>query len=88
MAWPLLSECWPSLMLAQLLATGLAILCYRRQRHYSASGSERLLWPLFVLAFGLPGWVAYRFGRSWPVLESCPACGAGVPSSGEAVNPW
>jgi len=74
-----LLELWPALLLAQLLAAGLAVLCYRRQVRYGASRGERLVWSLFVLAFGLPGWLAYRFGRSWPVLESCPACDAAVP---------
>jgi hypothetical protein len=74
---------WPALMIAQLLAVGLAALCYRRQVRYQASQSERLVWSLFVLALGLPGWVAYRFGRSWPVLQTCPACGAGVPQDRE-----
>jgi hypothetical protein len=79
----MLTDFWPALMIAQLLAAGLAVLCYRRQVRYRASQSERAVWPLFVLALGLPGWVAYRFGRSWPVLESCPACGVGVPQDRE-----
>jgi hypothetical protein len=79
-----LGMAWPALALAQLLAVGLAVLCYRRQMRYGAGGTERLLWPLFVLLFGLPGWVGYRFGRSWPVLESCPSCDVGVPRDREA----
>jgi hypothetical protein len=75
---------WPALALAQLIAVGLAVLCYRRQVRYAASGPERLLWPLFVLLLGLPGWVGYRFGRSWPVLEPCPSCDAGVPRDRDA----
>jgi hypothetical protein len=76
-------EFWPALVLAHLLAAGLAVLCYRRQVRYGASGAERVVWPLFVLTFGLPGWVGYRFGRSWPVLESCPACTVRVPRDRE-----
>jgi hypothetical protein len=68
-----------ALALALLAAAGLAVLCYRRQVRYGAGGAERVVWPLFVLAFGLPGWVGYRFGRSWPVLETCPACNVAVP---------
>lgn len=75
----ILAEFWPALMVAQLLAAGLAFLCYRRAVRYRATRSERALWPLFVFALGLPGWVAYRFGLPWPVLESCPACGTDVP---------
>jgi hypothetical protein len=75
----ILSEFWPAMVIAQLLAAGLAVLCYHRQVRYMANGGERLTWPLFVLALGLPGWIAYRFGESWPVLETCPECGASVP---------
>jgi hypothetical protein len=75
----MLAALWPALMIAQLLAFGFAALCYRRQVRYRASPSERLVWSLFVLALGLPGWIAYRFGRSWPVLQACPECGVGVP---------
>jgi hypothetical protein len=73
----------PALIIAQLLAAGLAVLCYRRQVRYRVSGSERFIWPLFVLALGLPGWVGYRFGLSWPVLDSCLACGVDVPRNRE-----
>jgi hypothetical protein len=73
------AEFWPALVLAQLVAVGLAGLCYRRQVRYGASGVERVLWPLFVLIFGLAGWVGYRFGRAWPVLDSCPVCDVRVP---------
>jgi hypothetical protein len=72
-------ELWPMLLITHLLAAGLALLCYRRQVCYAAGYGERILWPLFVFIFGLAGWVGYRFGRSWPVLEVCPACAAVVP---------
>jgi hypothetical protein len=78
-----LTEFWPSLVVAQLVATILAVLCYRRQERYGASRPERIVWPLFVLAMGLPGWVGYRFSRSWPVLESCPSCAVSVPRDRE-----
>jgi hypothetical protein len=74
-----LTEFRAALVIALLLACGLAALCYRRQARYGASTAERVLWPLFVLVLGLPGWVGYRFGRSWPVLEACPECDARVP---------
>jgi hypothetical protein len=68
-----------ALGIAQLVAAAFAVLCYRRQVRYGAAGRERIVWPLFVLLLGLPGWVGYRFGRSWPVLEACPACAAEAP---------
>jgi hypothetical protein len=68
------AEFWPSLAIAQVVAVGLAVLCYHRQLRYGERGWERWLWILFVLVLGLPGWIGYRFGRSWPVLEACPGC--------------
>ncbi|HEY7153501.1 MAG TPA: hypothetical protein VH575_06050 [Gemmataceae bacterium] len=74
-----LREFWPALAIAQTLAFVFAVLCYRRQVRYGVGRAERIVWPLFVLLLGLPGWIGYRFGRSWPVLETCPACGGVVP---------
>jgi hypothetical protein len=78
-----LTEYWPALAIAQMIASALALLCYHRQVRYGASRSERLVWTLFVLLIGLPGWIGYRFGRSWPVLEACPDCGVAVPRDRE-----
>jgi hypothetical protein len=50
------------------LVAGMEILTLRGQ-----------VWPLFVLAIGLPGWAGYRFGRPWPVLEPRPTCEDEVP---------
>jgi hypothetical protein len=77
-------EFWLPLVMAQLVAVGLAVLCYRRQVRYGASRAERIVWPLFVLVLGLPGWMGYRFGRSWPVLEACSSCGVSVPQDRES----
>jgi hypothetical protein len=72
-----------ALTLSQLLAVGFAVLCYRRQARYGATKTERLTWSLFVLLLGFPGWIGYRFGRSWPVLAACPECGAESPRDRE-----
>jgi hypothetical protein len=73
------AEFWRALLLAQLVSVGLAALCYRRQVRYGVRRGDRVVWPLFILVLGLPGWIGYRFGRAWPVLESCPACEVAVP---------
>jgi hypothetical protein len=78
-----LTEFWPAFAVAQMIAFGLAVLCYRRQVRYGVSRTERIVWPLFVLVLGLPGWIGYRLGHSWPVLESCPECGVAVPRDRE-----
>jgi hypothetical protein len=74
-----ISELWPSLVLGGIIALGFAFLCFRRQVRYGADGLERVIWPLFVLLFGWPGWIGYRYGRTWPYLERCPTCSATVP---------
>jgi hypothetical protein len=74
-----LIEFAPAIALAGLLAMGLALLCYRRQALYGAGRKERIVWPLFVLLLGLPGWIGYRFGRRWSALDKCPECGVVVP---------
>ncbi|HTU94046.1 MAG TPA: hypothetical protein VMF69_28455 [Gemmataceae bacterium] len=79
-----LMEFWTALAITQIIAFGFAVLCYRRQVRYGSSRTERIVWPMFVLLFGLPGWIGYRFGRSWPVLESCPECGVAVPRDRES----
>jgi hypothetical protein len=73
------AEFWPALACAALIAVGLAVICYRRQVRFAASMTEQVVWPLFVVLFGLPGWIGYRFGRTWPVLHACPSCGRVVP---------
>jgi hypothetical protein len=70
---------WLALAIAQLVACGFAVLCYRRQVRYGVGKAARIAWPLFVLLLGVPGWIGYRFGRSWPVLEKCPDCGTAAP---------
>jgi hypothetical protein len=80
------TEFWPSLTTALVVAMGLAVLSYRRLARYGASIRERLVWTLFVLFFGLPGWIGYRFGRNWPTLEACPSCRTIVPRDREACS--
>jgi hypothetical protein len=74
-----LVEFWPALAIAQLAALSLAVFGYRRQVRFGAGRRERIAWTLFVLLLGLPGWIGYRFGRRWPVLEKCEECGGVVP---------
>jgi hypothetical protein len=79
-------DCLPSIIVAQLLAVIFAWSCYRRQLGYGAKGCERVIWPLFVLVLGLPGWIGYRFGRTWPVLDACDTCGVTVPRDAETCS--
>ncbi len=72
-----LSDGWRPLLSVSLLGVVLASACYRRQRRYGQRCTW--LWVCFVLLFGLPGWVGYRFHRRWPPLRPCPSCGRLAP---------
>jgi hypothetical protein len=63
------------------LTAALAWLCYRRQRLMAAPWTW--VWVVFVLLFGVPGYLAYRFHSRWPVLETCHVCGRAVPRDRE-----
>lgn len=63
---------WPTLALIVAISLIGAIAAYQRQRRFSLPGAAG--WATFVFFFGVPGWVAYRFHRSWPALEDCPGC--------------
>jgi hypothetical protein len=76
--WPLF---WPTLLVVVLVSTGLAALAWRRQQRHRLG--QELLWAGFVLLFGVPGWLAYRWHRAWPPLEACPHCGATAPRDRE-----
>ncbi len=73
------TEYWPTVLLALGISMVLCGLTYRKLARYGASRTERIIWPLFVLLLGLPGWIGHRFGRAWPVLEACPGCSTRTP---------
>jgi ABC-type dipeptide/oligopeptide/nickel transport system permease component len=75
----LIVEYRQTFVLALILSALLAIACSVRLARYRATRMERIVWPVFVLLFGLPAWVGFRFGRTWPILDACPTCNARVP---------
>jgi hypothetical protein len=74
-----LDEFWPALVIIQLLAAGLTWAVYRRQVRYPTAHLETVGWMVLVFVLGLPGWIGYRFARSWPALEICPECSDPAP---------
>lgn len=74
-----LTEFWLMLVIVGLFSTFLAVVAWFRLAKYSASPTERIFWTAFVWLGGLPGWLAFRFGQRWPVLERCSHCGRIVP---------
>jgi hypothetical protein len=65
-----------AIVLAIVIGVACAASSYRRQRRYASSTLQCAIWTSFVFLLGLPGWIGYRFGRSWPALEPCQGCGA------------
>lgn len=53
------------------------VLCYRRQRKFGARWTG--MWMVFVLLFGLPGYLGYLAHRKWPTRLPCPSCRRAVP---------
>jgi len=68
---------WPATVVIFLLGVILAGLCYRRQQKYGLPWTGA--WTVFVLLFGLPGYVGYLAHRSWPARLPCPHCGRPAP---------
>lgn len=73
---------WPALLTVYLLSAGLAWLAYRRQRRFQLPAADG--WAAFVFLFGVPGWLAHRWHRRWPVMARCDECHQAVPHDREA----
>jgi hypothetical protein len=54
---------------------------YRRQKRFALPHAG--VWAAFAFWFGIPGWIAYRFHRAWPMLDDCPACRQPTPRDRE-----
>ena len=74
-----LGENWPGLVVVNLAGVALALACGRREARYCQSRTSRVIWPAFVFLLGVPGYVAYRTHRRWPIQEPCPNCGILAP---------
>lgn len=79
-----LREYSSTLIVSVLISTIFALLGYRRASRYGLSHFERTLWVLFVFGLGLPGWIGFRYGRTWPALEICPSCEKQIPGNRDA----
>jgi hypothetical protein len=77
-----LATTWPSVLAVIALSCAMAPLAYRRQKRFGLPNPAA--WAVFAFVFGVPGWIAYRFHRTWPVLEECPSCRQPSPRDREA----
>jgi hypothetical protein len=64
-----------------VIAAVLAVLTWRRHRAYWLPWAP--VWAALVFLGGIPGFLAYRFHRTWATREACPACGHVVPRDRE-----
>jgi hypothetical protein len=78
----MIADNWPALAVISAISALLAVLAYRRQMRFALSGAG--VWAAFVLLLGVPGFVAYRWHRHWPVLEPCGECHKLVPRDRDA----
>lgn len=79
-----ITDGWSATLTVYVLSLGLATLTYRRQTRFGLRGP--VVWALFVFLFGLPGWLAYRWHRHWPVLEPCGECQQPAPRDRETCS--
>jgi hypothetical protein len=77
-----LGQIWSSILAVFVVGGVCAVAAYRRQQRYGLPHAAA--WAAFAFVFGVPGWIAYRFHRTWPVLEDCPSCGQPAPRDREA----
>jgi hypothetical protein len=68
---------WPCLLALAAIGAVCATAAWRRHRRFGLPHAAG--WAVFAFVFGVPGWIAYRLHRTWPVLEECPACRQSAP---------
>jgi len=79
-----IAQTWPALLAVLGIGVVSAIAAYRRQRAYGLGNAWA--WAVFAFILGVPGYIAYRFHRTWPVLAACPSCGELSPRNREACT--
>jgi hypothetical protein len=67
----------PAIIVVIVIGAIAAVAAYRRQRRYALPHAWP--WALFAFIMGVPGWLAYRFHRTWPAVADCPSCSQPAP---------
>ncbi|HVX12470.1 MAG TPA: hypothetical protein VHC22_14920 [Pirellulales bacterium] len=80
----LIADNWGALIVVIAGSAVLAGLAYRRHSRYALAGSAA--WATFVFLLGVPGWLAYRWHRRWPVLDACGDCHRSAPRDRESCT--
>ena len=75
---------WPKLVGLVVLSSLLAVPAWRRAQAFALPGREQIVWILFILLLGLPGYAGFLLHRRWPLRRECPHCLARIPWDREA----
>ena len=81
-----LSYYWPGLLVLSVASVVLSVWCYRHQTRFSVTGTERVVWCVFVFLFGVPGLAGYLLHRRWPVREVCDKCRFEAPRDDDSCH--
>jgi hypothetical protein len=68
---------WVGLPATGIFSMFWGFICFRRQRKFGLA--KTWLWVAFVMLFGGPAYLGYRFHHAWPVRLPCPHCRRSVP---------
>jgi hypothetical protein len=77
-----LPKLWLPIAASCLLAGALAVLTVKRQKRFGLGNQKT--WAVFVLLFGVPGYLGYLCHRRWPVRELCGECEEPTPRDRDA----
>lgn len=72
------------LAMTWLVAAFWSWLGVRRLKTFGTPMRERRFWAAWIALFGLPGYLAMRVHRRWPVLVNCAACSKRTPCNAES----
>jgi hypothetical protein len=65
---------WLFLTVVVAFSLVLAAAGWRKSRAFGLSQREQVAWVVFIVLFGVPGYVGYLVHRRWPNRQQCPSC--------------
>jgi len=80
----MLRKSWPVIVALLAVSSALAWLAWRRGGGFGLDRRDRIVWAVFVLLTGVPGYAGFLLAHRWPAREPCPNCRANVPRDREA----
>jgi hypothetical protein len=68
---------WPAFVIGAVWSVLAVGLYFRRAAKFGEA--RRVAWIMFLILFGLPGYIGYMLSRRWPARVACLSCGALAP---------